>query len=30
VRWFRFNDVPRDRTDPHMHRFLEKLKTSRM
>ena len=25
VRWFRFTDVPLDRSDPHMERFLRKL-----
>lgn len=25
VRWFAFNDVPLERSDPHMKRFIEKL-----
>jgi ADP-ribose pyrophosphatase YjhB (NUDIX family) len=25
VRWFRFNEVPFERSDPHMKRFVEKL-----
>jgi 8-oxo-dGTP diphosphatase len=27
VRWFNFSDVPYDRTDPHMHRFIQKLRS---
>lgn len=27
VRWFNFSDVPYDRTDPHMHRFVQKLRS---
>lgn len=26
VRWFHFDDIPYDETDPHMKRFIEKLK----
>jgi 8-oxo-dGTP diphosphatase len=25
VKWFRFNEVPFERSDPHMRRFIEKL-----
>lgn len=25
VKWFRFSDVPRDRSEPHLKRFIEKL-----
>jgi 8-oxo-dGTP pyrophosphatase MutT (NUDIX family) len=28
VRWFHLNDVPYDKSDPHMRRFIEKLKGS--
>lgn len=26
VRWFRLDDIPYEKSDPHMHRFIEKLK----
>jgi 8-oxo-dGTP diphosphatase len=26
IRWFGFDEIPHDRTDPHMIRFIEKLK----
>ena len=26
IRWFHLNDVPYDKSDPHMRRFIEKLK----
>jgi len=26
VRWFHFSEVPLERSDPHMGRFLEKLR----
>jgi 8-oxo-dGTP diphosphatase len=26
VRWFQLDDIPRDKSDPHMRRFIEKLK----
>lgn len=29
VRWFRFSDVPFERSDPHMKRFVEKLGSNR-
>ena len=29
VRWFSYDDGPLDRTDPHMHRFLEKLRSKK-
>jgi ADP-ribose pyrophosphatase YjhB (NUDIX family) len=29
VRWFRFSEVPFDRSDPHMRRFVEKLESRR-
>jgi 8-oxo-dGTP pyrophosphatase MutT (NUDIX family) len=29
VQWFRFNEVPVSRSDPHLGRFLEKLAVSR-
>lgn len=29
VRWFRFRDVPFERSDPHMKRFIEKLGSNR-
>ena len=28
VRWFQLDDIPRDKSDPHMRRFIEKLKGS--
>ncbi|UDF37610.1 UNVERIFIED_ORG: NUDIX hydrolase [Shinella sp. XGS7] len=28
VRWFDFSEVPYDRTDPHMHRFVQKLRSN--
>ncbi len=28
VRWFPFDDVPLERTDPHMQRFLDKLRAN--
>ncbi|WIT13625.1 NUDIX hydrolase [Paucibacter sediminis] len=28
VSWFSFSDVPFGRTDPHMHRFIQKLRPS--
>jgi 8-oxo-dGTP diphosphatase len=27
VKWFRFNEVPFERSDPHMRRFIEKLRS---
>jgi 8-oxo-dGTP diphosphatase len=27
VRWFALGDIPHERTDPHLHRFLRKLRT---
>ena len=29
VRWFDFSEVPYDRTDPHMRRFVQKLRSGR-
>ena len=26
VRWFRLDDIPYEKSDPHMRRFIEKLK----
>ncbi|MFN7038017.1 MAG: NUDIX hydrolase [Alphaproteobacteria bacterium] len=26
VKWFRFEEIPYGKSDPHMHRFIEKLK----
>jgi hypothetical protein len=26
VRWFRLDDIPYEKSDPHMCRFIEKLK----
>ena len=28
IQWFKFEDVPLERSDPHMRRFLSKLRTS--
>jgi 8-oxo-dGTP pyrophosphatase MutT (NUDIX family) len=28
VRWFRLDEIPHDKSDPHMRRFIEKLKGS--
>jgi 8-oxo-dGTP diphosphatase len=30
VRWFGFNEIPYERSDPHMRRFIEKLRASRL
>lgn len=27
IRWFRFDEIPHERTDPHMARFVAKLRT---
>lgn len=27
VQWFDFSDIPYDRTDPHLHRFVQKLRS---
>lgn len=26
IKWFDFNEIPYDKSDPHMHRFIQKLK----
>jgi len=28
IRWFRLDEIPHDKSDPHMRRFIEKLKGS--
>jgi 8-oxo-dGTP pyrophosphatase MutT (NUDIX family) len=30
VRWFGFDEIPFEQSDPHLHRFVEKLRAARL